>query len=45
MKRVKKIYIPLWFQTCAVEIQIHQLQKGSKQWKDDTVTEQTKGLA
>lgn len=29
-----------------IEIQIHQLQKGSRQWKDDmVVTQQTKGLA
>lgn len=28
-----------------IEIQVHQLQKGSKHWKDDTVTQQTKGLA
>lgn len=29
-----------------IEIQIHQLQKGSRQWKDDmVVTQQTKDLA
>lgn len=28
-----------------IEIQMHQLQKGNRQQKDDMVTQQTKGLA